>query len=642
MNKTVLYLPLLQSQAEALKDLETPIADLLLQWGVDQLASVVFIQNIPSLSGKPKREGMLERALADLIALGVDLSKSKSAGDFAQIVVGRFNRTYFEQGLSLLHVMGVGFLDEETIESNQHLTPEGYWDRKFTGRYSETINPLKYEFASSSASFRLTEQQARIFRVLQAEPDESMHIEGRAGTGKTHLIARLVESLASSKLLLLAFTAVQLNALMERLGPLSPSLKGMTFGDLANHVLGSYPGYRRPGKRGFPRHQVSPREVATRLGFQSIGKFSPAQVASICAQTVAAFCQTTDHEVGPQHIPRRIILGAVDKSVLSQYAHELWRQTIEPTDPLYDLPVRGYHRIKHMTLVCEPYVDGDYTHIIVDEAHDLPRPLAEFLDRSNKPVITLGDVFQKLDGNYFDRSRIIRKQEINRSIRAGRQIEAVINPLIEKHPLLSTGAIEGNASFDTKITYYDRPDIPSGKVTILVDSEWGLFEWFQRLGHAGAKFSILPGAINAFRLFVTECIALYHKGTRPTHSALYRYASWGALQSEMVKNASFQRIDRMLSQNYQTEDFEKALQQLDLSGGAPLKLGRVMDARNSEIDSVMLAPDLLGEVATGDRVSASMAFAALYTAGTRARYRLIVPGYLKDWASDVVKTVKAQ
>ncbi|HEJ4910506.1 TPA: helicase, partial [Pseudomonas aeruginosa] len=160
MNKTVLYLPLLQSQAETLKDLETPIADLLLQWGVDQLASVVFIQNIPSLSGKPKREGMLERALADLIALGVDLSKSKSAGDFAKIVVGRFNRTYFEQGLSLLHVMGVGFLDEETIESNQHLTPEGYWDRKFTGRYSETINPLKYEFASSSASFRLTEQQA--------------------------------------------------------------------------------------------------------------------------------------------------------------------------------------------------------------------------------------------------------------------------------------------------------------------------------------------------------------------------------------------------------------------------------------------------------------------------------------------------
>ncbi|MEN1450922.1 helicase, partial [Pseudomonas aeruginosa] len=98
----------------------------------------------------------------------------------------------------------------------------------------------------------------------------------------------------------------------------------------------------------------------------------------------------------------------------------------------------------------------------------------------------------------------------------------------------------------------------------------------------------------------------------------------------------------MLSQKYQIEDFEKALQQLDLSGGASLKLGRVMDARNSEIDSVMLAPDLLGEVATGDRVSASMAFAALYTAGTRARYRLIVPGYLKDWANDVVKTVKAQ
>jgi len=95
----------------------------------------------------------------------------------------------------------------------------------------------------------------------------------------------------------------------------------------------------------------------------------------------------------------------------------------------------------------------------------------------------------------------------------------------------------------------------------------------------------------------------------------------------------------MLSQNYQVEDFERSLEQLDLSGVAPLKLGRVLDARNSEIDSVMLAPDLLGDIASGDRVAASLAFSALYTGGTRAKYRLIVPGYLRDWASDVSKIV---
>ncbi|NWC83165.1 AAA family ATPase [Pseudomonas putida] len=639
MNKTVLYLPLLQSQADALKDMNAPVADLLSQWGIPQVASVVVIQNLPALRGQPKIESKIENGLADMIAVATDLEKRSTPGQFATVVAGKFKLGSFEQGLALLQNLGVRFLGEEALEAQDFLTEEGVWDRTFFERYSSSIEQVKYEIQTDSSTFMLTNQQARVFRVLQAEPDESIHVEGRAGTGKTHLITRLVESLGSCKPLLLAFTAVQLAALMERLGAVNSSLKGMTFGDLAKHMLETDPKYRRPGKRGFARHQVSPREVAARLGFQPIGKFNPGQVASICAQAVASFCQSTDQEVIARHIPKRIFLGAVDQGVLLHYANELWRQTIEPTDPHYDLPVRIYHRIKHMTMAREPFIDGGFTHIIVDEAHDLPRPLANFLDRCSQPIITLGDVCQKLDGYYFDRAGSIRKQEINCSVRAGRQIENVINPLIEKHPVLHVGAIEGNASFDTKVTYYDKPEIPTGKVTILVDSEWGLFEWFQRLGHAGESFSLLPGAVSSFKLFITECIALYHIGTRPTHSALYRFPSWGALQAEMVNNASFQRIERMLGQSYQLEDFEKSLERLDVSGDASLKLGRVMDARNSEIDCVMLAPDLLGDIHSGDRVGASMAFAALYTGGTRARYSLIVPGYLRDWATDVSRIV---
>ena len=642
MKETVLYLRMLQSQAEALRDTKDSIVDLLAQWDVAQIASAVVIQNLPSLNGRPKRDGLIELGLAEMIALGVRLKRKTPPESFASLVFEKFDRDAFEQGLSLMHKVGIRFLDEKALESQEYLTLDGLWNRKFLGLHSKAIDPLKHEFYSAKSSFSLTDQQARAFRVLQAEPDESLHIEGRAGTGKTHLITRLIESLHSCKPLLLAFTAVQLHALMERLGAVNSSLKGATFGDLAKDLLESYPGYRKPGKRGLARHQVSPREVASRLGFLAIGKFSPGQVASICAQAVAAFCQTTDREVGIQHIPRRISLGVVDQSVLLQYANELWRQTIEPTSPHYDLPVRIYHRIKHMTLFCEPVIGGGYTHIIVDEAHDLPRPLADFLDRCTQPIITLGDAYQKLDGRYFERSGALRKQEINSSVRAGRQIESVINPLIENHPVLHAGVIEGNSSFDTRVIFYDRPEIPKGKVTILVDSEWGLFEWFQRLGHAGARFSLLQGAVSSFRLFITECITLYHKGVRPTHSALYRFASWSALQSEMASNTSFQRIDRMLSQNYQIEDFECSLEKLDLSGEAPLKLGRVMDARNSEIDSVMLAPDLLGDIVSGDRVAASVAFSALYTGGTRAKYRLIVPGYLRDWASDVSKMVKAE
>jgi hypothetical protein len=98
----------------------------------------------------------------------------------------------------------------------------------------------------------------------------------------------------------------------------------------------------------------------------------------------------------------------------------------------------------------------------------------------------------------------------------------------------------------------------------------------------------------------------------------------------------------MLSKGYSSSEFEASLLNLDTSGTAALQLGRVMDARNSEIDAVMLAPDLLSQVGPGDRVAASKAFAALYTGGSRARHKLIVPGYLRDWASDMSTAAKAQ
>jgi hypothetical protein len=77
---------------------------------------------------------------------------------------------------------------------------------------------------------------------------------------------------------------------------------------------------------------------------------------------------------------------------------------------------------------------------------------------------------------------------------------------------------------------------------------------------------------------------------------------------------------------------------LEQNGAAPIQLGRVEDARNMELDSVMLTPDLLTPVKKNDVPSASRTFSALYTGGSRARFEVIVPGYLRDWALD--QTIK--
>lgn len=635
----ILYLPFLAAQADTLINPTVSAQHLLGEWDASQVASVAIIQNLPTLAGKPKSEMIIEKALAEMISVGEELSRSHPAGTFSSLISSRFQRDLFKQGLALMPRLGLRFLDEEALAARHYLSG-GLWNFNFCTEHTQRLNPLKHSFESSSGkTFSLSNQQSRTFRVIHAEPDESIHIQGLAGTGKTHIIGRLVDSLTACRPLVLAFTAVQLQVLMQRIG--AGHVRGMTFGELAGYVLERDPGFSRPGRRASARYQVTPEDIASRLGFGPVSWLSPARVASTCAKMVATFCASLDQCLAEQHIPKGLTLEALDRAVLVAYAQSLWTQTVAPTDPRHQLPLRGYHRIKLMTLQ-EEMIGTEFTHVIVDEAHDLSWPLSAFLDRCPQPVITLGDACQRLDGRFYQRAVALRKHEITHSIRAGRQMESVLNPLIDKHPVLQLASLEGNTGVDTKIVYYDKPEVPTGAVTILVESEWGLFEWFQRLANAGASFSLLPGAVNAFRRFILDCIALFRDHTRPTHSALFKYTSWDDLRADIsAKNGSFQRIDRMLCKGYSSSEFEAAFLILDQTGTAPLKLGRVMDARNAEIDSVMLAPDLLGQIRPGDRAAASRAFAALYTGGSRARHKLIVPGYLRDWASDMSTTAKA-
>ncbi|MOA67549.1 hypothetical protein D3C78_1947870 [compost metagenome] len=58
------------------------------------------------------------------------------------------------------------------------------------------------------------------------------------------------------------------------------------------------------------------------------------------------------------------------------------------------------------------------------------------------------------------------------------------------------------------------------------------------------------------------------------------------------------------------------------------------------MDKVMLGRDLLSPIRTGDIDEAAKAFAGLYTGSSRARYKLIVPGHMRDWMVDQAANVK--
>lgn len=635
--KPTLHLPLTEEKALALAAYNAHPAVVLSGWTISEIACALVIQNALSLDAH-MRADKSEKSLAELIKIGTQVDEAKGAGEFSRVIAARFDRLKFKAGLEGLSLIPARLLEQDVIEEGGFLDDDGKWNFKHNAELPARLNPFTEEFAAPNGKlFTLTSQQARTFKIFKTELDESLDVQAVAGGGKSFLVERMVDTLGHFQPLVIAHTQVQLNAILDRVG--RSRVTGMTFGQLATECLerDKTKPYRRGGFRAKPSHKLRPDEVAKRLDFKPMGDIPAWQVATICNRMMMRFCFGDDNEIGAQHIPSLdSALSEVDKAMLVEYARNFWQQTTEPTDPKLELPLRGYHRIKHLALTPDAYIDPKYTHILVDESHDLTWPMCTFLDRSNLPVITLGDACQRIDGNFSRRSPATRRREIFHSIRAGRQIEGVVNPLIERNPVIQVPQMEGSQSRDTKIVFYDTPTIPTEPTTILCHSEWGVFEWFQRLGNASARFSLLPGADRAFRMFVLDCIELYNNRVRPSHSALFKYTSWTSLRKDQTGNdPAFNRIEQMLKKGYTSLDFEASFRLLDQSGDAPIKLGRVSDARNTEVDCVMLAPDLLTTIGVGDRIGAAKAFASVYTGGTRAKYKLIVPGVTRDWATDI-------
>lgn len=100
--------------------------------------------------------------------------------------------------------------------------------------------------------------------------------------------------------------------------------------------------------------------------------------------------------------------------------------------------------------------------------------------------------------------------------------------------------------------------VPEQPTALIVDDEWGLFGWFQRLTHQGVPFVLLKSARKDFELFVEDCIELYRHGTRPRHPMLFRYASWQALEQDKGDDKAFVAVANMLRKGYTPEHFARA------------------------------------------------------------------------------------
>lgn len=633
------FLPLYRTVAQRLS--EGGLPDFFATAAVAQLAAVLCIQSAQKLAAEHAANASIERQLAQMIHAGQQANDLTPLA-FQHLVHERFSVSQFAAGLSHLAQLNVSLLDDEyPVDEQRYLDADGQWLFTFSAEYQAEIKPLQaVYFAEYQAELSVTDPQNRMLREFLAAPDESFNVQGYAGSGKTHLISRFAQLLNPQRTLLLAQTYGQLQALKIRAGEHFPAL---TFAQAAGQVLDNNllaNSWRLKDKTRMQQTwQVSHSQVVQWLNIPAVAHLSPNEVASICVRAVASYCNTTAQDIDFIHLPIAIAssLSVVDKTVLLETVNLYWRELIRPSEVQIRLPMRGYHRIKLLSLTGE-VLDTQYTHIIVDEGHDIPTPMLQILDRSPQAVITLSDELQNLNGMAPVRSDVIRQRALAQSIRLGKQVENVVNPLIQAHPGATKELFAGRADHCTNVQHYSGWQIPQRATTIIVADEFDLFAWFQRLSHAGASFRLARSTFKDFMIFAQDCIELYSNGTRPRHGLIFRYATWDALSRAMASNPSFEAIERMLQKGYSQADFETAVNRHMRKGGGEITLARVSDTKNMEFASVYLSRDLL-VLPVGHKHPDSRArlFSSLYTACTRAQHELIVPDGFSDWISDAVK-----
>ncbi|MCU7867426.1 MAG: AAA family ATPase [Candidatus Thiodiazotropha sp. (ex Lucinoma borealis)] len=654
-----LYLPLSNETLTTVLEEYPVIGDRLCALSGPELSALCVLQKLPDLQMERRPTLEIERLLAKLIVVSHEEADNNNQHGFSHEVEGQLNSENLRAGLAVMCELGVDLLDQDEVKACKYLQSDGRWDYNFTRNQQATpisTEDPHYQIPGLPDGTVLTSEQFRIPQTLDAQIDDHLHIQGYAGTGKSHLINVIIDLLVSRgikpcSILVLARTFEQLKALTEKL---PSSITGLTYNNLITKVIPK--GLldkisARLRSRSNRTDQLYPEHIASLFGLTGIGGTSAYTIARASKGALYTYCQSGDDAVMSDHLPKwfKVEIAkqktAADSAALEAVAisttDSLWQETLNPTNKDFEPPVRGYHQIKYAALHSLS-IPKYYSHVIIDESHDLSQAMLQILDNSLPACVTLGDDYQNLTGRPSYREKKTREKNIFQSYRAGHQLESIINPIITTHPVEPKELFVGSDDIKTTVEFYQKPTIPEQIATILVSDYWAMWAWADHMLQKKVRFT-LYGTLGDLNLFVHDCIELKTQGTRPRHGNLFHYRTWDQLAENLDENRGFRRVHKLLQDGYSTKNWETTQ---DWIGSSPVRgyaLSTLEAAKNREFDVVMLGPDTADMIRTADRYDKNTkgaVRAALYIGATRVRQKLIAPNSLRNWIEETSATFR--
>ncbi|WP_252091183.1 hypothetical protein [Pseudomonas sp. MWU13-3659] len=597
-----------------------------------ELAALLVIQNLAQASGRVDALAA-EKILGKLLAWAIDGSHGEGVGLLSEAYrLFDARKLYF--GLEVIKGSKLHLLDAQDVKSREYLLADGKWDFDYRIRRHLQDNPFSQQVVTGFDKERwLTVEQDKLLKVVRANLDEDLHVQGYAGIGKSYLLGALMDCLPRGRVLPLARTPAKLATLRQRMGLDAQAKVGMTFAQFAQALLRD----RGPASARATARGPGKRKLAEELGILGVRQYDAEHAFEICLEVLHNYCESRDYSLSSRHLPFfRQALSNLDAQVLLEYASRLWRYVEAHPAWAAQTGFEALLLIKRASLAgCS--VPGRFSHVIIDESQDLPAALLQVIERGRQVLITLGDEYQKASGAVVRRERQVRQKDIAFAVRSGPKVERLINPLIGMHSQKSKVAFEAARSVDVGIEHYPEGFVPPEGCVVLTASPWDSMRWAMEMAESNCLLRFPDWA--DMRRFMTTAVGLFRAGfyapgqdAEGAHPYFAHLLDWQQVREAERFDASFRWVEARLEAGYKLADLTVLAARV-ADHHASLTLMMAEQAGGLEFDRVLLTPELM----TTDRFKDAYAFdariCAVYIALSRARRQLYLPFDVEEWVN---------
>lgn len=551
--------------------------------------------------------GALSQAIAQAERMFVGFTEAANGADAEALIQLRANLSQIPRTQlgDVLQERGIEFAPDDAMAARGWCGADGRYTELFQERCRNTLvdfnAPVAGELADASPDdendtdqvprhriLRGTSDQARVAYALAAAPDEHFELHAYAGSGKTHLVLALAAQ--SRRCVHLAANKASQEAFELRTG--TTGLQSFTVARFATDLADAQIRSGRVRMQRRLRLQASPLTLeaqARMAGLPSVAGEPPHRVLGKILKALRRWCFSDQRVLANNHFDA-LAISPADKPVYVALAQRFWEHMFEANGSSADPPyaVHAYHLIKWLD-VQEAPIPRMGT-ILVDEAHDLPRPLFSLLDRYADGWIVMGDPYQSVF-RHAPRAPHAKALSMAQSVRTGRQITLLIQSVLDLHgERLMDDGIEGSRDRITRQHVYARQDALPAIGLRVYGTEWQMLEDALRMKEAGGRYRFLTASAHFLRRSVADAIELHRYGVQPKgHYHLMPFREWGMLAQHLV-DIGQHRIARLFERGFSLGKLDALFAAAAPEGEAQVTLGMLEHCKNLEFSTVVMSP----------------------------------------------------